>query len=157
MHDAGREDSVDGFGLATTGRSLPLALLSLRELLMERFRPLLAAHDVTEQQWRVLRVLNEAPDIDATELAAQASILAPSLSRILKALEARGFIEIGKDPDDRRRAIINLSRDGAAFIRAVAPQSAAIYAEITELIGTDRIDRFLDEVAAIQALLGRAR
>ena len=53
-------DPTDGFQFSRTQRSLPMALLRARELLMERFRPMLSAHGVTEQQWRVLRVLHES-------------------------------------------------------------------------------------------------
>lgn len=135
-----------GAGLSETRRTLPMALLRAREVLMERFRPMLHAHDVTEQQWRVLRFLDEADTMDASELAKGASILAPSLSRILKALEARGLIAVCKDPTDGRRTLINLTADGEAFIRKVAPESAAIYAEIEARVGRDRINALLDDV-----------
>ncbi|WP_375261176.1 homoprotocatechuate degradation operon regulator HpaR [Palleronia sp.] len=130
-----------------------MALLRAREVLMERFRPMLHAHDVTEQQWRVLRVLDEAEAMDASELAKGASILAPSLSRILKALEARGLIAVRRDPNDGRRTLINLTRDGQAFIRKIAPESAAIYAEIEASVGRDRIERLLDETDALIVML----
>ena len=38
-------------------RSLPMALLRARESVMVRFRPMLRAHGLTEQQWRVLRAM----------------------------------------------------------------------------------------------------
>ena len=57
---------------------------------MARFRPILAARDVTEQQWRVIRVLGEESPLDASEAADRACVLAPSLTRIIKALEDRG-------------------------------------------------------------------
>lgn len=134
---------------APTGRTLPMALLRARELVMERFRPMLHRHGVTEQQWRVLRVLDEAEAMDASELAQGASILAPSLSRILKALEARGLIELGKDPGDGRRTVIRLTEAGAAFLAAVAPESAAIYDEIEALAGRGRIERLVSEIDAL--------
>ena len=40
--------------------SLPMALLQAREAAMRLFRPMLAEHDLTEQQWRVLRALSSA-------------------------------------------------------------------------------------------------
>ena len=40
-------------------RSIPIALLRAREAVMAHFRPLLADRGYTEQQWRVLRILNE--------------------------------------------------------------------------------------------------
>ena len=73
-------------------QSLPLKLLRAREAVMERFRPHLAAHDVTEQQWRVLRTLAETGEIDASTLAETACLLPPSLSRMLQDLEARDLL-----------------------------------------------------------------
>ena len=139
----------DGFELSTTRRTLPMALLRTREALMERFRPLLAAHGVTEQQWRVLRVLQETPEIDASDLARAASILAPSLSRILRTLEDKGHLATRRDPADGRRALIRLTDAGDALIRAVAPDSAAIYAEIEARFGAARIESLLDEIEAL--------
>ena len=45
--------------LTLADRSLPIMLLRAREAVMKRFRPMLKAHGLSEQQWRVLRVLNE--------------------------------------------------------------------------------------------------
>jgi homoprotocatechuate degradation regulator HpaR len=132
--------------LAETRRTLPIALLRAREAVMERFRPLLAAHDISEQQWRVMRVLQEAGESDATQLSRSANVLAPSLTRMLRTLEARGFTALRKDPGDARRALITLTEAGRGFIRALAPESAAIYAGIEARLGRDRIDHILDEL-----------
>src|SRR5262245_55114576 len=72
-----------------TRRALPIALLRAREAVMARFRPILAAHDVTEQQWRVIRVLGEESPLDASEVAERACVLAPSLTRIIRALDRK--------------------------------------------------------------------
>lgn len=141
-----KPDATPPVALARTRRTLPIALLRARELVMERFRPMLHRHDVTEQQWRVLRVLDEAPTMDATELAKGASILAPSLSRILKTLESRGFITVRKDPADGRRTLISMSDAGARFLADVAPESAAIYAEIEAQVGRDNIEALIDDI-----------
>lgn len=134
----------DGFELSDTRRTLPMALLRLRELLMSEFRPILSAEGVTEQQWRVLRVLLEVEDITATELATRALILGPSLSRILRVLEARGLLVMERSPGDARRAIIRLAPKGDAFIRSVAPRSAAAYQRLEAKIGKDRIDALVE-------------
>ncbi len=119
---------------------------------MERFRPMLAAHDVTEQQWRVMRVLDEAEELDATALAAHATILPPSLTRMLRSLEQRGFVRTRRDPSDGRRALIVLTEEGRAFLQQVAPESAAIYDQIEACVGAERIGHLLDE---LQRLLDR--
>ncbi|WP_353338075.1 homoprotocatechuate degradation operon regulator HpaR [Pseudooceanicola nitratireducens] len=139
-------DHADGFQFSSTHRSLPMALLRAREVLMDRFRPMLLAHGVTEQQWRVLRVLKESQGLEATELAKRASILAPSLSRIIKTLESRGFIEVRKSPTDGRRSQLTLSPQGTQFIDTIAPESARIYSEILDKLGQPQIDALLDQV-----------
>ena len=90
--------------------------------------------------------LNEADSMDASELADRASILAPSLSRILKNLESRGYITLRKDPGDGRRSLVSVSEAGSTFLADVAPESAEIYKEIEALVGTERIEILLDEI-----------
>ncbi|MGO4852161.1 homoprotocatechuate degradation operon regulator HpaR [Phaeovulum sp. W22_SRMD_FR3] len=143
----------DRMELAETRRTLPIALLRAREAVMERFRPMLSAHDVTEQQWRVMRVLQETGGSDASQLAQAACVLPPSLTRMLRSLESRGFIALSKDPDDGRRALIALTAAGQAFLQQVSPESAAIYAEIEGRIGRERIAHLLDEIEALLAAL----
>ena len=143
----------DGFGLVTTQRSLPMALLRAREKVMARFRPLLIQYDVTEQQWRVLRLIQETDELDASQIADKAFILAPSLSRIIKTLEAKGLISVRKDPVDGRRALIGMTAAGHAFVAEVAPESARIYDLIEARVGRDRIKTLLDEVDALVAAL----
>src|ERR1700733_13067605 len=70
-------------------RSLPMSLLRAREAVMRQFRPSLRDHGLTEQQWRILRALASVDRIEVTELARVAFLLGPSLSRILRDLEAR--------------------------------------------------------------------
>ena len=133
--------------------SLPMALLQARESAMRLFRPLLAEHDLTEQQWRVLRALTatDAP-VDAGELAGRTFLLAPSLSRILANLEERGLIVRAVDPDDQRRALIALSDRGQAQVQAIAPESEERYASIEASFGADRLARLLRELHDLAAL-----
>ena len=55
--------------LFETNKSLTISMLKAREALMLSFRPMLAKHNFTEQQWRVLRVLGEKGPCDASKLA----------------------------------------------------------------------------------------
>lgn len=146
-------DPSDGFQFSSTHRSLPMALLRARELVMERFRPMLQAHGVTEQQWRVLRVLHETDALEATELAKRASILAPSLSRIIKALDSRNLIGVRKSETDARRSQLILTPEGADLIAKIAPESARIYAELMDKAGADRIAALSDELDRMIAAL----
>ncbi len=149
----GDENFTDGFGLSSTRHSLPIALLRARETVMDRFRPHLSQHDLTEQQWRVLRVLNEAGELDATKLARRASVLMPSLTRILKLLDARGLIAVRRDPGDKRRALATLTETGQRLIVTAAPRSAEIYRDIENAFGEERLNHLLDELDDLIAAL----
>ncbi len=116
--------------------SLPMALLRAREATMRRFRPILAEHDVTEQQWRVLRALAAVDDpLDVGELADATFLLGPSLSRILANLEGRKLIKRNADPADQRRALIALTAKGSRLVTRIAPRSETEYGEIERLLG----------------------
>jgi homoprotocatechuate degradation regulator HpaR len=133
----------------STRRSLPMALLRAREVIMAHFRPMLARHDITEQQWRVLRVLAEAGPLEATELANQASILPPSLTRIIKALEERKFITRSRVKGDGRRARLAISPAGVALIEELAPERIAIYDAIEKRFGAEQHEKLLDMLEAL--------
>lgn len=132
-----------------TRRSLPMSLLRGREAVMSKFRPMLSAHNVSEQQWRVLRVLQEAGPLDASDVCERASILAPSLTRIIKTLVERGFITVGKFKDDGRRIQLSISPAGSALIEEVQPERQAIYNEIERRFGPERVEELLDLLDAL--------
>src|SRR5579883_1276119 len=78
-------------------QSLPMLLLRAREAVMRYFRPSLLEHGVTEQQWRVLRALSTADEMEVMILANATYLLPPSLSRILKDLQRRGLVKRRSD------------------------------------------------------------
>jgi homoprotocatechuate degradation regulator HpaR len=131
-----------------TQKSLPMALLRAREAVMARFRPMLARHGINEQQWRVIRVLAEATAMDATALAAQANVLAPSLTRMLKALVEQGLITVAKNPDDARRLTLSIAPKGLDLIASATPESLQVAADIDEWLGAE-------DAARLRRLLGK--
>jgi homoprotocatechuate degradation regulator HpaR len=134
-------------------RSLPMSLLRAREAVMRQFRPSLRNHGLTEQQWRILRALSAVEAIEVTELARMAFLLGPSLSRILRDLEARQLVERKTAEVDQRRAMVSISAKGLKLIEAVAPTSEAIYAEITRRFGARRLSELQEMLAVLEQSL----
>ena len=135
-------------------QSLPMALLKARETAMAQFRPMLRSHDLTEQQWRVIRILAAFPDIDAGEIVRRSYLLAPSLTRILQHLEAQQIVRREADAEDLRRAYFRLTAKGRKLFERVSPDSELIYQRISEVFGQQKLDalyRLLDEFAEIEA------
>jgi homoprotocatechuate degradation regulator HpaR len=134
-------------------RSLPMSLLRAREAVMRQFRPSLRNHGLTEQQWRILRALAAIDAIEVTELARVAFLLGPSLSRILRDLEARHLIERKVAKSDLRRAVVSISAKGLKLIEAVAPSSETIYAAITKRYGARKLAELQDMLGALESSL----
>ena len=134
-------------------RSLPMSLLRAREAVMRHFRPSLRDHGLTEQQWRILRALTSTGAIEVTELARVAFLLGPSLSRILRDLEARHLIDRKMVKADQRRIVVSISARGLRLIEAVAPSSEAIYAAVTARYGARELARLQEMLQSLELCL----
>ena len=125
---------------------------------MRLFRPLLAEHGLTEQQWRVLRALAAADGpLDVGQIADDTFLLAPSLTRILGNLETRSLVSRRTDAADQRRASIALTDQGRQLVGEIAPSSEATYKQIEQSFGTERLAALLDELGALRSTAGALR
>ncbi|NIZ13112.1 homoprotocatechuate degradation operon regulator HpaR [Phaeobacter sp. HF9A] len=138
--------------LPTTNRSLPIALLRARERVMRPVRHLLADVDLTEQQWRVLRVVQENGAIDPTQIAEQSCLLLPSLTRILQKLEEKELINRARDETDRRRQVITLTPAGETIIRDNIDASLELIERTREKFGPERYEALLDLLNTLDKL-----
>ena len=96
-------------------RNLPRLLLEAREAVMLHTRPSLRAHGLSDQQWRVLRVLgehaHERGGIETGRVASEAYLLGPSLTvpfgngKLLTG-EWQQVVLIDFDTSPRRRTIV---------------------------------------------------
>jgi homoprotocatechuate degradation regulator HpaR len=138
-------------------KSLPLALMRARETTMQYFRPHLRSLAVTEQQWRVLRVLYSGRDLDVTTLARRAVLLPPSLTRILRDLERQRLIVRRRGAGDRRRQVVSLTARGTRLLARGANGSEAAYRRIAAHFGERRLKALFKLLAALEEALRRTR
>jgi homoprotocatechuate degradation regulator HpaR len=134
-------------------KSLPMSLLRAREAVMRQFRPSLRRHNLTEQQWRILRALSAVEAIEVTELARVAFLLGPSLSRILRDLEARELIERRTAKADLRRGLVSISQKGLKLIELIAPTSEFVYAAIAQRYGAQKLAQLQNMLAMLETSL----
>jgi homoprotocatechuate degradation regulator HpaR len=140
--------------LQNEARSLPAVLLRAREAVMQYFRPLHRKGRITEQQWRVLRVLYADGEMEAAELARRSFLLAPSLSRILRDLEARGFLRRHAVAGDLRRTRILITARGTALVVGAVPLLDPVHSDIRRRFGPERTDQLLDLLEGLERALG---
>ena len=124
-------------------RALPLALLHAREATLKPFRHELDQIGLTVQQWRVIRVLAEGKPCCATELAERCVLMPPSLSRILKNLTEREFIERVDDSDGRRRRV-KIAPAGVQKYTQMSGTAAKIYEDLETRFGHEKMETLLD-------------
>ena len=148
-------NEVDKNTYPDTSKSLAIAMLRAREAMMLSFRPILAKHGFTEQQWRVLRVLGEKGPSDAGQVAFDACILAPSLSRIIGKLEKDHYISRFIDAKDGRRVNLALSKTGQEILNKIAPDVDLIYKAIQKRYGEEKLIKLLDILGEISEWRGR--
>lgn len=117
------------------GENLPLLLQKARENSVAFVRPVLAEHGLTEQQWRVLKVLNENYELSAQDIATESCILSPSLSRILARLDSDGLILRKSDSADQRALNIKLSAKGKRFYKKLSPLVVQQYEKLGKSMG----------------------
>lgn len=147
---AGRPDgSARAHAMRPFSRSLPMQLMRAREAVMRRFRPHLAAKGFSEQQWRIVRALNDAGEMEIGALSDHCQIHGASLSRMLPKLARAGLIRRANHKTDQRRVVVSITPKGRAVFRSVAPESEEIYAAMEREIGAAKLRdlyRLLDEV-----------
>lgn len=135
-------------------QSLAGRLLAAREAVMAPIRPILRAAGMTDQQWRVVRVLSEAEGpLDASTVAEAALLHAPSVTRVVRELEDRGLLSRAIDPNDRRRSVIAISEAGEALVRDTAAQTSIMLSRYGEAFGEERLAAFIAEAAALSEAL----
>ena len=135
--------------IPSTSRSLPIALIRAREGVMAPIREMLSETGITEQQWRVLRVLAETGAIDATTLADRSSLLFPSLTRIAATMRDKGLISQTRDETDKRRQIIAITDVGQKLIDDRSEQAARIVTDLKERLGKENYETLLDLLARL--------
>ena len=135
--------------LPPLNESLPMQLLRAREVIMRRLRMSYVGKDLTEQQWRVLRVLMEVASIDMQRLAESAFIHAPSLSRIIPKLEIRGLIRRTPSKADRRQTFVELTEAGRVLFESIRPGMAAGFAQLQAGLGHERFKLIQEELARL--------
>ena len=111
---------------------------------MAPYRQMLSTIGVTEQQWRVMRVLDARGRMDPKEIAEAACLLNPSLTRIMQLLEKKGLIARKGNPEDRRRVHVEITAAGRDMLVAAQPESLEIAEKLRARVGQDKLDELLD-------------
>ncbi|MDR0219453.1 MAG: homoprotocatechuate degradation operon regulator HpaR [Enterobacteriaceae bacterium] len=132
--------------------SLTIALIQARETTMSFFRPILKSYNLTEQQWRIIRVLASSRSIDFHDLANLTCILRPSLTGILTRMERDGLIFRLKPMSDQRKLYVSLTPAGQELYEQAKEEVIEGYKAIEAAFSSEKLVqllKLLDELIAI--------
>jgi homoprotocatechuate degradation regulator HpaR len=138
-------------------RNLPRLLLQARDAVMAHTRPSLREHGLSDQQWRVLRVLgehaHEPAGIETGRVARQAWLLGPSLTGVLSRMERDGLIARERCPQDARRTVVRATALGLDKVQVLSQTIEAHYSWMEQQLGKDKLSQLyalLDEMIALE-------
>jgi homoprotocatechuate degradation regulator HpaR len=123
-------------------RNLPLMMLQAREHVIAHFRPILNAHGITEQQWRIVRLLLDTGPLEPHEIGELCRLSSPSLAGVLARMEKIGFVQRKRLADDQRRMHVSLTPRSRALASRMAPLIEAAYTHIEALLGKQFAEDF---------------
>ena len=129
-------------------RNLPQLFLKARECLMAHFRPILNHYGLTDQQWRILRTLDEHDRLEPREICTMCQIHSASMTGVLARMEALALIERSRVAGDQRRVEVRLAPKGDLLVREMAPLIDLQYQFIEEGIGANLVDGLFSSLEA---------
>ncbi|KPU55987.1 homoprotocatechuate degradation operon regulator, HpaR [Pseudomonas fluorescens] len=124
-------------------QSLTLTLLQAREAAMGFFRPSLNQHGLTEQQWRVIRILSQQGELEINRLAELACILKPSMTGVLARMEVAGMVDRRKAEQDQRRVLVRLAEKGEACFSSMSQSMEENYQRLQAQLGEEKLQTLL--------------
>jgi MarR family transcriptional regulator, organic hydroperoxide resistance regulator len=132
-----------------------VALMRTADLVRRNLAAVLGPHDLTGQQYNVLRILRGAGEkgLPTLEIAERMIEETPGITRLIDRLEAKGLVARERCATDRRQVFCRITRAGAELLASLdRPLGEAIDAamsglkkrELTELVAL--LDRTRDSL-----------
>jgi homoprotocatechuate degradation regulator HpaR len=123
---------------------------------MTHTRPSLREHGLSDQQWRVLRVLGEhanrvesAEGVETGRVAREAFLLGPSLTGVLTRMERDGLIERSRCAQDARRTVIRATPLGLSKVAKLSEAIEAHYAWMESELGKQKLAQLYQLLDAV--------
>lgn len=129
-------------------KSLPMMLHRSLDAIMPAFRELFSRYDLTDQQWRVLRVLWASHKVTSAELSRRTLLPGPSLVGIIDRLVSRDLVTRVRSVEDRRVVYVLPTAKGRALNAEVTPHVDVINSRLAQAVTAE-------EWAAMELTLSR--
>lgn len=118
------------------GRLVYMTTMALKNCLEIRLKP----HDLTAEQFHVLKNLGGEGEVVQTRLCELVMKSPANMTRILDRLEKKGVVARRANPEDRRSILVSLTVAGSTLLATVQRELAGFEAEITRGLTAGRVE-----------------
>lgn len=117
-----------------TTQQAMVSLLMASGRLHRALSELMERHDVTHDQYNVLRILRGAgaEGLPRYEISARMIYRASDVTRLPDRLESRNLVQRQRSAQDRRLSLTCISRKGLALLDALEPEVAVVHERMTQ-------------------------
>lgn len=139
------------------GKYLPFRLTVLSNRLTRRVARYYGERfKLSAPEWRAMAVLGQQGAMSANAVIVQTTMDKVRVSRAVAKLLKAGLITREADPQDRRRAILDLTPAGQEIYRQIVPLVQEVEAEIVAALSGPERAVLDDALAKIEAYLGQS-
>jgi DNA-binding MarR family transcriptional regulator len=108
-------------------------------------------HDISVIEWRILAVLGRFPGLSASEVVERTVMDKVAISRAVKNLEEKGYLERRTDEADRRRQNLFLTADaGQPVLSEVVPLARGYEVALLDTLGRKETENLFSVMAKLQ-------
>jgi DNA-binding MarR family transcriptional regulator len=134
------------------GQEVVVALLRTADLVRRVVGRTLEPHDITVQQYNVLRILRGAGEkgLPTLEIAERMIEQAPGVTRLLDRLEVKALVRRERCAQDRRQVLCWLTPAGLELVERLDEPVDSADAEAVAMLTPDEQDRLLRMLDAIR-------
>src|SRR4051812_18006780 len=124
-------------------------MIKLGRLTMHRFSEALEPYGIRPRHVAALIELRDRGELTQQSLCGQLHLDPTNLVAILNELEERGYATRRRDPEDRRRHLVEVSKKGIAVIEKVSEVMDGVEAEMLEGFSSEERERFATLLTSI--------
>jgi MarR family transcriptional regulator, organic hydroperoxide resistance regulator len=135
------------------GQEVVVALLRTADLIRRTVGRVLEPHDITPQQYNVLRILRGAGEqgLPTLEIADRMIEQAPGVTRLLDRLEVKGLVRRQRCAQDRRQVLCWLTPAGLELVERLDEPVDSADAEAVAMLTPEEQEKLLRMLDAVRS------
>ena len=134
-----------------------IALLRTADVLRSRIEAALLPHQVSPEQYNVLRILRGAPghSLPTLEIASRMITRAPNITRLIDKLVQKQFVSRCDHDRDRRVVVVKLTPKGLSLVNGISTSINEIDAQGLAALSKAQVETLIEILDAVRLGGGR--